>query len=359
MVPMTEQRAGLARDEGHMDPVVDTSAPAPEPVPDTIPATEAAVVADNFQDFEAAEFAKAAGKPLPAVAASAPVERALSKRQQEANERTQKAVEAATADLRAENARLKAATPAPVAPARVEPVAPVAPAAKPDRFQTFEQFVAKTPDATLEDYMDARDEFRDQQRERTTAARTEQQTLDHLESTRIARVDEQLKTRIAADPDFTTKINPRILTFKSIADSVAAGVPVTPGSLVLEEMMGSEAFLPFADHFTAHPDALARLEAVPAHLATLPPRQRALEHGRWIVREMSKLETTLAPPAAAADDAPPLTPKPKTISSAPPPPVDLGRRATTPADPIAAAIKADDYAAFETAEFARLKAARM
>lgn len=340
-----------------MDPVV--PAPAPTEAPETMPAADAAVAADNYQEFEAAELAKAAGKPLAPVAAVPSPERTLSKRQQEANERTQKAVDAATADLQRQLAEAKAAVaPKPVARTEPAPAPVVAAPSKAERFQSFQDYVVKNPEATLEDYLEARDEHRDQARERSVAQQTEAQRMAEHEGTRTERARTALKDRTTTDPAFLTKVNPRILEFKSIADSQAAGVPVTPGSLVLEEMLGSEHFLSYVDYFTEHPDALATLEAVPSHLATLPPRQRAQEHGRWIVRQMGKLETTLTPAATAAADEPPPPPKLKTVSSAPPPPTEIGRRATTPADPIAAAVKSGDYAAFEQAEFAARRAAR-
>lgn len=342
-----------------MEPV-DTPAPAPAADATPIPAVDAAIAADDYSAFEAAERAERSGTPLEAVAPPTPAERPVSRRQAEAERRTREAVDRATTELREENARLKAAAAPPVArvsaPVVARPAAPAAaapPIAAVPKFQTFEQFVAAKPDASLEEYLDARDDFNHTQRERATAARTEQQQADESDLQRATRIDAAFKAKATTDPDFAGKLNPKLTSYLSIADSQRAGVPVTAGSLILEEMMGSESFMPFAEHFSAHPEELDRLEAVPDHLQHLPPRQRAMEHGRWIVRQMGKLEDKLATPAAAAPaPAAVVPPKPKTSSSAPPPPVDLGRRTGAPADPIAAAVKADDYAAFEQAEYA-------
>lgn len=347
-----------------MDPI-DTPAPAPAATT-PIPAVDAAIAADDYSAFEAAERAEQSGKPLAAVAPPTPAERPISKRQADAERRTREAVDRATTELREENARLKAAAAPPAArvpaPAVARPAAPpvaAAPLAAVPKFQTFEQFVAAKPDASLEEYLDARDDFNHTQRERATAARTEQQIADESESQRVGRVDAAFKAKQAVDPDFVAKLNPKLTSYLSIADAQRAGVAVTAGSLILEEMMGSESFMPFAEHFSAHPEELDRLEAVPDHLTHLPPRQRAIEHGRWIVRQMGKIEDKLTPPPAVAAPAPAaVVPPRKTSSSAPPPPVDLGRRTGAPADPIRAAVQADDFAAFEQAEFAKAGAAR-
>lgn len=328
---------------------------------DSLPSTavEAAVVKDDYPAFEAAERAALNGKPLdapdpdaaPAAPAAAPV---LSKRQQDLNDRIKKATDAVALAKDAEIADLRAkltVVPRPERPA--PPAAAAAPVAKPATFPSFADYAAAHPDASLETWMDARDEWRDQQREQAKAARTEQQTVDQADQDRMARASEQVTAR-AADPEFVKNLNPRLLQIETFADAGRNGRETGPSNVIAEEMFKSEALVPLLEHFSKNPADLARLEALPAHLAKLPPRQRIAEHTRWIVREMGKIEATLTPATAAAE----ATTKPKTISSAPRPPADLGARTTESADPIASAVKANDYSAFEAAERRRLLADR-
>lgn len=343
-----------------MDPV-DPQAPAPAAADTTpIPAVDAAVASGDYTAFEDAQRAELAGKPLAAVTPPEPAERQLSRRQQEANERTRKAVETATADLRAENERLRKAAPVAEPPVRREPVAepPAPPAA--EKFPGMDKYFAEHPEASVDDYLDARDDHREKQRALAAAQRTEQQTLDQSEEARAARVSKAFADKKAVDPDFVAKLDTRLLNYKSVADATRDGDTVTPGSIVLSEMMESDVFMPFAEYFSTNPDALTRLENVPDRYKALPPRQRAIEHSRWIVREMGKIEDklTAAAPAPGAEPEPAPVTRPKTHSTAPAPPADLGRRQTTPADPSRAAVQADDYAAFEQAEFAKRGVAR-
>lgn len=329
-----------------------TTAPAPTETPTAV---EAAVVASDYQSFEKAQMASDAGKPLEAPAPPAPAEaeRTLSKRQQEANARTAKAVEAATADLRAENARLRS-TAAPPAPAPPKPA--VAAPVPSERFASFQEFVAQKPDASLEDWLEARDDWRDQRRERTAAQRQEQAAVTETSQATMARASEQLKAKTTASPEFAQSLNPRLLQIQTFADAERDGVQAGPSNVIAEELFKSDALIPLLEHFTAHPDAFTRLETVPDVYAKLPPRQRAAAHAQWIVREMGKIEATLTPATAAAEVS---TPKPKTVSTAPAPPVDLGPRQTQIADPIASAVKANDYAAFEAAERAKRSASML
>jgi hypothetical protein len=136
-----------------MDPVTPVSTPAPaQPstpapapaAPQTQTASQAAIASGSTGDYRAARRAERAGKPLeavpvaavtpstpetletPEVSAVAPAqpetpERQLSRRQQEINERSQRAVESATLTLREENARLREQLAARQGPTTPEP----------------------------------------------------------------------------------------------------------------------------------------------------------------------------------------------------------------------------------------------
>lgn len=329
-------------------------------------ALESAIVADDYTQFEAAQRAELQGKPLDTPdepvkeSAKATIDRPISKRQQAINDSirtaSEKAVADAVRDKDAEIARLKAERQAPierpVVKAVEEPAKPVPVAAR-DTFPNFADYLAKNPDATLETWMDARDEWRDDQRTRTAAQQAEAKSATDAEIARLTKAHDLITERTKDDKDYIKNLNPRLLEIETLADAGRNGRPTGPANVIAEELFKSDAFLSLLDHFTAHPDALARLEAMPDHLKTLSARQRATEHTRWIVREIGKIEASLHSPVAATE-----SPKPKTVTTAPRPPADLGKRSTENADPIASAVKADDYAAFEAAERAKLAASR-
>src|SRR5438105_4829496 len=130
-----------------------SAAPAqPDAPPSAISAIDRAIATGDQTAFREARRAVQSGKPLPDVPiteepdqpadspAAAPVAEPekLSRRereQQAANERTRKAVEAATADVRAEVARLTAA----LASAKLEPPKP---AAGPVKVEDWKRFAA-------------------------------------------------------------------------------------------------------------------------------------------------------------------------------------------------------------------------
>jgi hypothetical protein len=349
-------------------PELDPAAPAQPPNPPT--ASDQAVVKGDYAAFEAAERAALAGKPLaPAPVEEEPKEEAKSavspttpekplsrkeREQQEVNDRIRAAVEKATADTRAELAQLRAQLQTLPAkePVKDKPAASAPPA---EKFPDYATYLETHPDATLEVWMDARDDFRDQQRERAARQRQETEQVTQAEIARLTRANDLLAERQKTDPEFTKKLNPRLLELETFADAGRHGRPAGPGCVIAEELFSSESFVPLLEHFTAHPEALTRLEAMPAHLLKLPLAQRISEHARWIVREMGKIEATLTPPPAA-DEA--SLPKPKTQTTAPRPPADLGHRATDPADPMKHAVATGDYAAFERLEREKLAAQR-
>lgn len=327
---------------------MDTPAPAPAPtaaepitpVAEPISAVDTAVANKDQAAYREARLAERSGKPLapveppaegdegePAVKATgepAP-ERTLSKRQQDANENIRKAVERATADLIAENTRLKASLPQPKA--EPAPVSTAAVDAKPDVAD-----VATYPDGAydpkfIEDLgaWSARQAIRAHDTETETRARVQAHT------TSLQTRDAQFNTRIAAakqaDPDFITKLSPDVRALRP-RDDLKEGEPLSPLNDVAEFILRSDIPDRLMQHFTDHPEDLKRFETLPTPTA--------------VSFEMGQLHAQLRQPAAASLPT-------KTVSSAPAPTTTLGRRTTEPVDEVDAAVASGDVSAFRAA----------
>jgi hypothetical protein len=359
-----------------MDPTPDPVAPALPATPTTISAERAAANKGDFSALNNAHLAARRGTPLarvevkaeapakapePPEAPAAPAPPALSKRQQETNDRVREAAERATATLREENARLKVQLAAhQPAPAPV-PAAPAAPETKVAEWKRF----AQMPDApkladfdSVEEHTAAMALFiADTRHEEHTAAdrqRTETDELTAAQRARVGRFVEQLDASKAADPEFVTKLTPEVKALKPFG-ALAPGELGGPRNIIAEQVYDSPIAPAVLLHFSQHPEALVALETPPPHIAALPPALRVKAHIQWIVREFGKLEGSLesASPAASTD----RPAQPSTITAAPPPP-DTVTRAGSTTDPKASALKRGDFDAFNRLELAERAAKR-
>jgi hypothetical protein len=362
-----------------MDPVTPVSTPAPaQPstpapapaAPQTQTASQAAIASGSTGDYRAARRAERAGKPLeavpvaavtpstpetletPEVSAVAPAqpetpERQLSRRQQEINERSQRAVESATLTLREENARLREQLAARQGPTTPEP----APAPQTPEWKKYRDM----PDApkladfdSVEDHAAAMSLFvaksyaAEQQQ-----AQQERSTAEQLTAAQQQRVDTfvtQLHAARAADPEFVNKLSPTVRDHVKPFAALRPGEHSSPvnviGELVYDSPIAPKVLL----HLSANPDALKQLVTPPPHILALPPAARVQAHTQWMVRAFGKLEGSLETPATPAA---PATPAPRLLTEAPAPPQTLGNRPAPTADaPKQAAIKSGDTRAY-------------
>jgi hypothetical protein len=340
------------------------AAPAPAPAPATEPVTQsaahAAVASGSSRDFRVARRAERAGTPLPPVPVSTepapaadtttpapttvapapaptPVDPQVSRRQQEANERTRRAVEAATADLRRELDSVRAQLPKPAATTPPAAPTPTAPAWKkyhdhPDapKLEEFE---------SLSEHAAAMAHFVVKQVSAESAQESENNELTNAQQARAGKFVEQLNAAKVADPEFTQKLTPEVRALKPF-NALQPGEGGGPVNVVAEQVFDSPIAPKILLHFSQHPEDLRRLATVPEHLRSLPARAQAEQHIQWIVREFGKLEGRLETPATPAP-APP-----KTLTEAPAPPTTLGTRPAEAADPLAAAIRSGDTGAY-------------
>jgi len=351
-------------------PAQPNSTPQPPTPPQT--AAQQAGASGDFGAYEKARFAESSGKPLapapdlpvadesdddtpapltttpaqtPTTPAAAPA-KPISKRQQQIND-----YERTVAELKAENARLKA----PQEPARREPERPQpAPAPAAPKFPDYATYLATHPDESLEQWMDARDEWRDEQRETRSRQQAEVQSRTQAQHERTSTFSSQIDAQTQTQPDFLTKLSPDVLALRPIT-SLGPDEKAGPLNIVADLLIDSPRAPALMQHLSDHPEELRRLAAIPPPLQRLSGAALASAHARWMTREMTLLEAKLT---SADAPAPSSTPPPKTITSAPDPPFTLGKKATTDADPEKAAVAQGDYTAFERAKFAALRAHR-
>ena len=298
--------------------------------------------------YRAARFAERTGTPLPAAPASEddaepatpetpapdaapkPEEpRALSKRQQEANERTRQAVEQATADLRAENARLRAATAPP----------PTPPPAAPARQKPTEDEIG-TKYATYADFTEDLADWKYEQRQAAAVAQQQQAEQARAEDARKrAHVEawgkhaDRWTAAKQADPDRVAKLNPQILSLSPLGQLPAGQAP-TLGNHVAEAVVMSDDPVSLIEILS---DPAVELQLTKAYATSVGEFYRAI--GRLESRQK----------------AAPTPPKP--VTSASPPPTTLGTKTTEPTDEADAAVANDDVAAYRAARLRQRVAA--
>lgn len=267
-----------------------------------------------------------------------------------ADDRITRRVSEAVAPLQAEIERLRSQlgtrAPEPAAPAE-----PKAPAWKKYR---------EHPDApnladfdSIEDHAAAMAHFvgSEMLREsRETAQRdSERESLTSEQRSRADGFATRIKEATTADAAFWDSVRPEVAALKPF-DALQQGEPAGPGNVVAEEVMSSPVSPQLMRHLSK-PGELERLLAVPEHLKTVPRHRLAQEHTRWIVREIGKIEASLAQPPA------PAAVTPKLVTDAPEPAERLGRRPAAPTNDAETALKRKDtggYLAAKRAERAAL-----
>lgn len=360
-----------------MDAPTPPAAPAPP-----LTASEAAVVADDFQSFHKAEQAARVGKPLPVpvptvsddegddepepAAAVAPAgstpSAPVSKKQQRINDAIRTAVEAATREDKAELARLRAAQPPHeprVAPAAVASPSPAL-AADPHDPEPDHTDATKYPGGEYDPKFlraaaawDNRQERR--QSEAAAQARAAADQQDQAFRSNAKAASDAWEAKAKADPEFRTRLNPDLM--KALIP--ASQIPVDdkgqrlfalgPLNVIAQEMLDHPDTAPdLADFLSTHPEDLTRLTA-------LDPRTGVpMLSSRQLIREIGRIEGRLS-----RAEAPEPPPAPNVVTDAPLPPTTLGTRSTTPADPIAAAVKRNDFATFNRLELEKKAAGQL
>lgn len=321
------------------------AAPAP-----SAPAPTPEQAAFEKKDFSAWQAAKKAGNTAPPPApeakaeppapAAPPPPKKITLTQDELNARTRRAVEEALKS--AEQAR----TAAPPAPPTEQPKPPAPPPA--EKFPSIEEWSKTHPEGTLNDYLDARDTFRDEQR--ATAARRDAETRGRLTEmkTRADSFRQNVQAAIAADPQFLNAIPEEIIAAKPFSalsrEDIHAG-KATIANVAAEAALRSSDAARFLRHLKANPAEANRIGQ--------------LSPGEWLV-EFIALDRSLGVASAPAQPSPAAAPSqpaapPSTITAAPPPPETLTRPSSV-VDPEAAAFKGKNFAEWQQIQNAKRKA---
>lgn len=185
--------------------------------------------------------------------------------------------------------------------------------AKAERFPTYEAFLKTNPDASLEDYMDARDDWRDQRAAAATKQTAEAERLDQSFQTRVGGFRQKFADAIKTDESVRERIDPALFGVKPYSSLTAADHAIIK-NISDERERNLVAFRCFlADQWidSEHPIALLEHLSDPDNfqrLAALPPNQ--------VIRELAKLESGFS--AASAPARGPAE-KPKAVSQAPAP----------------------------------------
>lgn len=353
-------------------PASPTSAPTPAP-PSTVSATVSAAEKGDFSAFQDAEAARRRGtpkapvevppsSPTPAAEASPhaqpepqkageqPPATPLSKRQQDANERTRRAVEAATADLRRQLDEAQRALSQHRQPTQSQ-------AQQPPSEPEWKRY-AQMPDAPkvedferIEDHTAAMSHFvatkmLTEQRQSAQQAEHEAQRQRFL-TERGQKYHERLTAAADADPDFLDKIPPAVASARPLSGCVrdphgrlidpGTGQPASFANVAAEAAFRSENPDALLKHLHAHQADTVAIARLPQH-EWLP----ALIH---LDGRLSGAPSSPAAPAAPAQA--PSAPPPSPISAAPPPPPQLQRAGSAP-DPKQAALERGDFAAMQT-----------
>jgi hypothetical protein len=232
-------------------PTATLSPAAPAPTVDT-PATQTAVqsaVSKSPQEYREARRAERAGKPLPPVPVTPgegdvpPAAPQLSKRQQKINAAAERAVDSATATLQEENARLKAqlASASPKAPEPPKPAAaaPAPPAEIPKTFPSLAEYSEKHPNASLEDFLNARDDWKDQRRAADAHSQAETDELTAAQRARVETFVGRLNETKAADPTFVSKLTDEVKALRPFG-AVTPGDATGPRNVIAEQIYDSQ-----------------------------------------------------------------------------------------------------------------------
>lgn len=332
-------------------PIEASAPPAAPAAPEPLSASEQAVADNDFNGFKAARHEERFGTPKVAVAVPAkpPVEpteepaviaeaapvveppaRTLSNRQQKANEVTRLAVEAATADLQKENARLRAQLAPPPAPR-----AAAAPDPEPDVAN-----VEKYPSGQFDPkYIKDLSSWQTRQDLKAHTERTADESRQvHVvrEFTAAAEASKAIvQAALAADPKALDGIDPRLATLRPTLALEPDELP-TFGNVVADWICATQ----FPVHVMKHLSDPAEQDRL-SNLSTAA-----------LLREQGRLEAGFA--LAAKKETPPApAPPAKVITEAPDPASTLGSRPIEQPDAIESALRAKDQAAYSAAKRAK------
>lgn len=322
----------------------------PEPALEATTAVEQAVVTGDVVAYREAKRAeRATGKPLAAVAGSAP---AQPEDQAASTDATPSPAsepgkasghkgnaESRKAELDAEIQALlkqRAELRRDLAPLDAKPAVPSPARAKESddpepQLSDFESDPAKYPDPYT---ALIRAQARWEARQELKAERTQREQAEaavkaaEAQKTRAEGFRASIAKAVESDPGFLDAVSDEVKALKPF-DALAPGEAMTGLNAIAEELLVSPVAPLLMRHFSERPADLHRI-------AALSPRE--------LLREMAKLETRFESGSAPAKTAP------KVVTNAPTPPTLVVGRGTDSVSDVDAAVKADDVRAYRDAK---------
>ncbi len=160
---------------------------------------------------------------------------------------TAREVESARAELE----RLRSELSSVSRPAQAAP-------ALPDKFPSYEDALKSKADLTPEQWLDARDDWRDMRKAQQDAARSAEQT----HQTRVQGFNEKIRMVEAAEPGFWESVNSFAATLVP-ARELPPGQKPTARNVIADVIIESDKPDALLKHFRDHPEDLQRISALP------------------------------------------------------------------------------------------------
>lgn len=161
---------------------------------------------------------------------------------------------------------------------------------KPDKFPTYAVYLESHPDAALEDYMDARDDWRDTRRDAKTRETTEAERAETTFRQKASTFGERFAEAAKADPDIEQRIDRELLSVRPYSSLTAQDKELIRNipDPATRDLVAFRCFL--ADQWIDSEHAVQLLEHLSdakqfQRLATLPPNH--------VIRELAKFEAGL------------------------------------------------------------------
>jgi hypothetical protein len=199
---------------------------------------------------------------------------------------------------------------------------------------SYEAYLKTHPEATLEEFIDARSDARSELKAQQQVNAERQQAQEKAQAEEVDTFTKRVNDAATADPTFIERVSPAILALKPVI-ALQPGEKAGPGNVIATELLKSDVPGLIMEALTENPDEFAKLMSA--------------GHPLEIVRGLARIEARVGGSAA-----PRQTFK---QSQTPAPPTTLGRRPTDTLAPTEAAIRDGDMSAFKAARNAE-RAAR-
>jgi len=181
------------------------------------------------------------------------------------------------------------------------PPTPPPAASAPEKFPKYADYLQTHPDAELEDWLEARDTWRDTRHAEQTRTREETERRHRSLTERTQTFSAKMQTALQNHPDFLSKVDPRLLQTKPLSGLTPDDHP-TFGNFLVEQILKSDQPMALLLHLSNEQEV--------QRLASLEPD--------LVIRELAHIESRAGTAPGGS------VPAPSTTSTAHPPVKPLG-----------------------------------